>query len=68
MTITKAQKLQLIGLKALAAKHLETLDDLDKAALDITKENPDQGWTSDLLYNGAEIDYVLDMLGIEVEA
>lgn len=45
-TITKAQRLQLIGLLTLAAQHMKMLESISASALEITKETEDDGTPS----------------------
>lgn len=68
-TITKEQRLQLIGLHALAMKHNAALADILEAAAEITGEAEyEVGHTSDLIYsNHRTPDQVLKLLGVEVE-
>lgn len=66
-TITKSQELQLIGLFTLADHHNEALKDIERAACEITGQEPASGsHTSDAVYGGADYgsgEMLRDLLG-----
>lgn len=71
--ITRAQYLQLLGLKLLAGNHWRAIEDLDKTAMQITDErdrdgNPETcGHTSDVMLDkDATIEDLLKRLNITV--
>jgi hypothetical protein len=66
-TITRGQYLQLLGLQTLAKQHWSAINDIEKAALEITKEDNDIGHTMDMMADSRNIDDGLRILGIKVE-
>lgn len=67
MTITRSQYLQLVGLLTLAARHNRDLRAIEKAALEITKED-ELGHTGDAVYGDSHTaDSLLERLSITVE-
>jgi hypothetical protein len=68
-TITKSQRLQIIGLLTLAEKHMNALEDLQAALLEITLEiDGETGHTSDAIYDSSrrDADELLKRLEIKV--
>jgi len=65
--ITKSQYMQLIGLKTVADSLLKQLENVEKAAMEITGEDDSLGHTSDMIYGSRELDEMLKLLKIEVE-
>lgn len=65
-TISRSEYFQLIGLLTLAKKHNETLKDIERAALAITKEVDDLGHTADAVYGNRSPDELLALLDITV--
>lgn len=64
--ITANERLQLIGLLALAQHHNKALKDIVAAAVAITDERDSDGHTSDAVYNDNEADELLAWLDISV--
>jgi hypothetical protein len=73
-TITKNNYHALIGLREVAKRYLELLDQLNDAAQEITGELDSEGkketmgHTSDYLYGSRELDSLLSILKIEVRS
>ena len=67
--ITKNERLQLIGLLTLAAFHMKAVEDIEKAALEITGEEDDCGHTVDALFDPSrrDADQLLERLNIKVK-
>jgi hypothetical protein len=66
-TVTKAERLQLVGLLALAKQHNEFLRQILSAAMEITGEEDDAGHTSDAVYSDYSADALLRNMGITVK-
>lgn len=68
-TITKSQYYTLIGLRTVAKKQWEILEELEKAAADITGEQEKLfcGHASDFINGNRELDDMLRILEIEVK-
>jgi hypothetical protein len=72
-TITADQRLQLIGLLALAREHNKMLKDIERAAYSITDERDREGrpetcgHTSDAIFCDYAVDDLLSRLEIAVE-
>jgi hypothetical protein len=66
-TITKNERLQLVGLLALATKHNAFIGALKDAAYEITGEEDDCGHTSDAIYSDYSADELLRKLEIKVK-
>lgn len=69
MTISKSDYYKLVGLQTLANSYHEKLDDLERAFLEITKENEHQigSYSSDILFGFKSLNEGLKLMGIEVE-
>lgn len=67
-TISKTQRLQLVGVLTLAAKHIAALEDLKSAAYEITGEEDDLGHTNDAIWDEGrrDADALLGRLKIKV--
>jgi hypothetical protein len=68
-TITRSEYLQLLGLHALAKRHVEQLNDIERAACAITGQIPLAGThTSDAIWNANDdtVDALLERLEITV--
>ena len=65
-TITKKEYYQLWGLQTLAKSYSDKIEDLEKLAFEVTGKFDDFGYTTDMIYNDRDINYVLEQLGIEV--
>ncbi len=66
-TITKEQYYQLIGVVVLAKSYLDKINDLEKAALNITQEVYDiGGHTSDIVWGSRDLDEGLKIMGVKV--
>lgn len=66
-TITANERLQLIGLMALAKHHNAHLSAIEAAAVAITGDVASGGHTSDGIYCDYDADQILSRLGITVE-
>lgn len=68
-TITRQEYHQLVGLLALAEKHIQKVEDIHDVARDITGEDDDFGFTGEAIYEPSrrDADGLLGRLGVEVE-
>jgi hypothetical protein len=68
-TITKHQRLELIGLLALAEKHMNALDDINEAAQELTGDTEDGGHVCDAIFDSSrrDADALLKRLDIKVK-
>jgi len=66
-TITKQQYLQLAGLLTLAERYTGELEEIERAAMEITGEDDEWGHTSDAVYGTRSIAELLKLLEIIVD-
>ncbi len=73
-TISKSDYHALIGLREVAKRYLELLDQINDAAQEITGEvdsdgkKETMGHTSDYIYGSRELDSLLNLLKIEIKS
>lgn len=69
--LTANERLQLIALATLARQHTVMLNDLRRAAIEITGEEEDYGVTSDAIHGDknpiTEMDEALATLGLDID-
>lgn len=72
MKITRGEYQALLGLKFLATKHNDALEDIQdgiRVILNESKHEADHGggWSGELAFTSREVDDVLSIMNIEVE-
>lgn len=65
-TITEQEYYQIVGLLTLAKEYNKALKNIDKALLNITKEEGEFGHSSDAVYCDYEAETLLSKLAIKV--
>jgi len=65
-SITKSEYHQLLGLRVIAKRHWDALNEIEKAAREITGEKEGHGHADDMMSGSRPIDEGLEILGIKV--
>jgi len=64
--ITKEQKLQLVGLKALAKFHNAILEDIRKVTEKTLEVEDGDSYVCDFVYSEIDLDWLLKILEVEI--